>query len=125
VAERQVSEATEQTALFNWARKARDEHPELALMHHIPNGGTRNHVEAMRLKEQGVKSGVPDVCLPVPKGKYHALYIEMKRADGGKVSEDQRAWINALNRVGNYAVVCHGYIEARETILKYLRGIDE
>ena len=125
MADRQVSEATEQAALFNWARKAREEYPEVGLLFHIANGGTRNHVEAMHLKEQGVKAGVPDLCLPVPRGNYHALYIEMKRADGGRVSDDQRVWLNALNSVGNKAVVCHGYVEARETILNYLRGIDE
>lgn len=42
-------ESQEQQALFEWAAY----HPELELMHHIPNGGKRNPREAARLKREG------------------------------------------------------------------------
>lgn len=113
-------ESSEQTALFRWAGYAAGKYPELQLLYHIPNGGTRNPREAHNLRLQGVKSGVPDICLPVPHGQYHALYIELKRRKGGRVSEEQRAWIAALNRVGCRAVVCKGWDEAREEIERYL-----
>ena len=71
-------EANEQIKLFRWASFATAKYPCLTLLHHIPNGGSRNQLEARNLKLQGVKSGVPDICLPVPRGKYHGLYIEMK-----------------------------------------------
>lgn len=116
------TEAEEQTALFRWAAYNRVKYPELDLMFHIPNGGSRNPIEARHLKEQGVKPGVPDICLPVPNIKHTALYIELKRRKGGRVSEDQRGWIAALNRVGCRAVVCHGWDEAREEIERYLGG---
>lgn len=115
------SEAQEQKALFEWAAWAKGKYPALALMYHVPNGGSRNPVEAKNLKLQGVKPGVPDICLPVPNPVYTALYIELKRRKGGRVSDDQRGWINALNRVGNLAVVCKGWEEARDVILEYLR----
>lgn len=51
---------------------------ELALLHHIPNGGARSKATAGRLKAEGVKAGIPDICLPVPKNGYGALYIELK-----------------------------------------------
>ena len=116
-----ATEAQEQKALFEWARLQQGRYPALALMYHIPNGGSRNPIEAHNLKEQGVKSGVPDICLPVPNLVNTALYIELKRRKGGKVSDHQRGWIAALNRVGNRAVVCKGWDEARDEILNYLR----
>lgn len=114
-------ESAEQTALFRWASLAAGMYPELRLMFHVPNGGSRDPREAHNLRIQGVKPGVPDICLPVPHGQWAALYIELKRAKGGRISEEQRGWINALNMAGNRAEVCKGWEEARDTILNYLR----
>lgn len=113
-------EAREQEALFRWAAYERGKWPELAAMYHIPNGGSRNKAEAARLKAQGVRAGVPDICLPAARGCYHGLYIELKRRNGGRVSEAQREWIAYLENAGYCARVCHGWDEARETIEKYL-----
>lgn len=115
------TEAQEQSALFEWAGRMQGRYPALALCFHIPNGGSRHPAEARHLREQGVKAGVPDICLPVPNKRYAALYIEMKRTKGGRVSEEQKAWITALNRAGNRAVVCRGWEEARDEIMEYLR----
>lgn len=114
------TEAQEQRDLFRWAALERGRYPELQLMYHVPNGGSRHPYEARNLKQQGVKPGVPDICLPVARGGYHALYIELKRTRNGRVSEDQRAWLGALARVGNKAVVCRGWNEARQEIEGYL-----
>ena len=114
-------EADEQKALFEWRDRMRGKYPALALMYAVPNGGSRNLIEARHLKEQGVMAGVPDICLPVPNPFHTALYIELKRRKGGRVSDEQRGWIAALNRVGNLAVVCKGWEEARDVILEYLR----
>ena len=62
------TEADEQIALFEWAALQSGRFPELALLYHVPNGGSRNKIEAARLRAQGVKSGVPDLCLPVARG---------------------------------------------------------
>ena len=116
-----ATEAQEQAALFRWAAYSRAKYPELDLLFHIPNGGSRNTIEARHLKEQGVKPGVPDICLPVPSGRYTALYIELKRRKKGRVSEAQHGWLMALNRVGCKAVVCRGWEEAKREIEDYLR----
>ena len=70
---RRRSEATEQEALITWCRIFENRYPELKMIYHIPNGGSRNRLEAANLKRQGVKAGVPDLCLPVPKDGYHGL----------------------------------------------------
>ena len=114
------TEAEKQKMLFEWIAWAKAKYPELALCFHIPNGGSRDLREAHNLRMQGVRAGVPDMCLPVPRGGFAALYIELKRQKGGRVSDEQRGWIEALNRAGNRAVVCRGFDEARTEIENYL-----
>lgn len=113
-------EKDDQMLLFEWLEYAACAHPELKMAYHIPNGGSRHAREAHNLRLQGVKPGVPDICLPVAKGGYNALYIELKRRKGGRVSDEQRAWIYALNQAGNRAVVCNGFEEARNEIESYI-----
>ena len=76
------TEASEQEALITICKFMENRYPELKLLHHCPNGGKRDRVSAAVLKRQGVKAGVPDLHLPVPKGQYASLYIEMKYGDG-------------------------------------------
>lgn len=116
------SEAKEQTWLFNWAAyMQRLRWPELELMHHIPNGGYRSPVEGMRLKAQGVKAGIPDIFLPVARGGWHGLYIEMKRQHGGRVSPEQKDVIEKLRAQGYRVEVCKGFQQAADVIEAYLQ----
>lgn len=85
---------------------------------HIPNGGSRNPIEAHNLKLQGVKSGVPDLFYPVPNKKYHGLFIEMKYGKN-KPTKNQKEWIEYLNSVGYLAVVCYSADEAFKLLNKY------
>lgn len=87
---------------------------------HIPNGGSRNKIEAARLKMQGVRPGVPDLFVPVARGKYHGLFIEMKRKKGYHVAPAQQAWIERLNANGYMAYVCPGADSAIELIRQYM-----
>lgn len=113
-------EAAEQIKLFRWAEWAANQYPELELLYHIPNGGSRNTLEAAILKRQGVKAGVPDLCLPAPKGKYHGLYIEMKYGDN-KPTKKQQRWIEMLKRQGYAVSICWSCEAAVEEIEKYLK----
>ena len=113
-------EKDEQVALMKWAVLSAGRRPELRLIYHIPNGGSRNAIEARHLKAQGVKAGVPDICLPVARQGYHGLYIELKRQKGGRVSEAQQDWIDRLNEQGYLARVCAGFREAVKVIDEYL-----
>lgn len=112
------TEHWEQVQLFQWAAYHRD----LDLMYAIPNGQKRDIRIALKLKEEGVKPGVPDICLPVPRGGKHGLYIELKRRKYGRVSPEQLQWLEALMREGYECAVCHGWEMARDTIEEYLKG---
>ena len=116
-------EAQEQVTVFEWAAYQAHVHPELELLYHIPNGGSRNVIEAYHLRKQGVRAGVPDLCLPVARNGYHGLYIEMKRRKGGQVSVNQKRWLIALQAQGYKAVIACGADEAIRTILSYLEGV--
>ena len=115
-------EAEEQITLFHWAEWQSGKYPELKLLYHVPNGGSRNKIEAARLKAQGVKSGVPDIVLPAARGEYHGLYIELKRQRGGRISEEQKKWIAGLTEQGYRAEVCKGWEAAAKVIVEYLGG---
>ena len=123
-ARRKQHEAAAQTQLFQWAKLMERQCPELALLHHIPNGGSRKGgaIEGAHLKAQGVRAGLPDLCLPVARGGYHGLYLELK-APGGRLQDTQRKWIDALTAQGYRAEVCYGFDEARSSIEKYLKGM--
>ena len=114
------TEAQEQTTLFQWAAIMAGKWPELRLCHAIPNGGSRNPIEARHLKEQGVKAGIPDIFLPCARGGFHGLYIEMKRRKGGRVSIEQKKTIIALREQGYRVEVCEGWEKAREVIKEYM-----
>jgi hypothetical protein len=58
------NEHEEQVALFEWAAWNSSKYKELELMFAIPNGGQRHVVVARKLKDEGVKAGVPDIFLP-------------------------------------------------------------
>lgn len=116
------TEAEETELLFQWAALSRGKYPELAMMYHIPNEGKRSPATAAKLKAQGMQPGVPDICLPVSRGGFHALYIEMKRKKGGRASKEQYEWIGKLNDAGNLAVICEGFEQAKAWIVLYLEN---
>jgi len=110
-------EHLEQKALFQWATVKGG---KLLLLYAIPNGGHRHKAVAAKLKAEGVRAGVPDMCLPVARKGYHALYIELK-AGKNKPTQSQKVWLEALEREGNKAVCCTGWLEAKAIIEDYLR----
>lgn len=112
-------EDNEQICLMEWVSAQSGKFPELSLIFHIPNGGKRNAREAARFKRMGVKAGVPDLFLPVPRGGCHGLFIELK-APHGKLSDNQRNWLERLKAKGYAVSVCYGCTEAQRDILQYL-----
>lgn len=116
-----ATEDQEQRALIDWWALACRTYklPEFAL-YAVPNGGWRHPATAARLKGQGVRAGVPDLFLAVPRGTFHGLYIEMKRTDG-KPTAYQLAFIAYALATGYDARVCHGFETAQVAIAAYLK----
>lgn len=114
-------EAMEQRVVIEWCRLQEHTYPELELIYHVPNGGSRNKIEAANLKRQGVKAGVPDLVLAVPKKGFHGLYIEMKHGNN-KPTKAQGIWLNRLSKQGYKCKVCYSATEAIEAIKDYITG---
>jgi hypothetical protein len=124
------TEHAHQAALFCWAyKKAVTSWPQLKWLYAIPNGGERNPATAARLKAEGVKSGVSDVCLPSAQRGYHGLYIEMKKpgSEGkaaGKESPAQVEFGKFLADEHYMYRCCHDWMTAAQTIAWYM-GVDD
>lgn len=114
-----MSEHAEQVALLEWSQLAANTCPELALLFAVPNGARTSMSQALKLKAEGLKRGVPDLFLPVARNSWHGLFIELKYGQG-KPSVEQCWWADRLSEQGYLAVVCWGWIEAREAIVEYL-----
>jgi len=104
------SEHLEQAEFVAWFRQT---FPEIRIFA-IPNGESRSISAASRLKVEGVSAGVPDLFVPE-----WLLWIEMKRSQGGRVSREQKIWLEYLNGIGHCAIVCEGFEEAKEKVTKF------
>ena len=88
------------------------------LFTHIPLGGLRDKKEAARLRAIGTRKGIPDFLIFDPPPPFRGVAVEMKREKGGRVSEDQRLWIEALSELGWVAFVARGARDAIEKMEK-------
>lgn len=89
------------------------------LCNHTPNEGKRSVQEGRKLKQMGLSPGFPDISILEPKGKYHGLYIEMKRK-GNKPSDNQMSWIMELRKRNYCATVCYSADDAITLIERYM-----
>ncbi len=113
------SEHTEAVTLMKAVRLLEARHPELRLLFAVPNGGDRHPAVAAKMKAEGVKAGVPDYVLPVARGPFHGLAIELKTATGS-ASREQKQWIAGLRDQGYRAEVCRGWEQAFNVIKEYI-----
>lgn len=114
-------EESEQLALAGWLDAIG------VLWCHVPNGGHRHVLTAIRLKRQGVKPGVPDILIfdrpyPVENGKvFSGVAIELKRRDKkvSNISPDQAKWLSALTERG---WLCSAFYGA-DSAIEWLKGL--
>lgn len=85
----------------------------------VPNGGSRNAIEAHKLKMTGVTAGVSDLILLTPRHGYGALCIELK-AGKGKQSSSQHEWELEAISAGNKYVICRSIDEFMNEVNQYL-----
>ena len=109
------TESREQEGFVRWFRQ---HYPDVVIFA-IPNGGARHIHTATILKLEGVLPGVPDLYIPAWK-----LWIEMKRKDGGTVSEEQYRMIDYLRGVGDTVFICKGATDASRQILDFMKVME-
>lgn len=113
------TEHQEQAAVIQWFQLA---YPDIKTrLFAVPNGANKSRASAARFSAEGLRAGVPDLMLPIPRHGFHGLFIEMKRRKGGRLSREQADWLTFLCEQGYMAVVCCGADAAIETIRGYLK----
>lgn len=110
----------EQCAVVAWALAMRrnPDYPEIDLLHCSLNGTKMTPAQAGRAKAAGMRSGIPDLFLPVPRSGFPGLYIEMKHGDND-VSPEQAKVIGRLRGLGYAVHVCWSAAEAIGVIKRY------
>ncbi|WP_409311410.1 VRR-NUC domain-containing protein [Pectobacterium sp. B1J-3] len=115
------AELEEQAALIEWAAltTVNGIRPGRYLIH-IPNEGKRGPKAARDAKRLGMKKGVHDLFLALPRSGYSGLWIEMKAIDG-RVTPAQLEWQELMRSAGYRAEICYGFDAARSEIERYLQ----
>lgn len=123
------TEHAHQAAVMQWVAVDGRQYAGLDLLFAIANGGDRRMSVAASLKAEGVKPGVPDLCLPVPAGAYPGLWIEMKKpgewgkALGGR-SSGQLEWHKRLRAQGYAVCTCYSWRSAVAVLIMYHTGTE-
>lgn len=112
------TEDTEQMQIINYCNSMSAYVPEYSMIYHIPNEGKRKN--GAKLKRIGLRKGIPDLCLPVPKMGFNGLYIELKKDTSKKASKEQKEWLFKLEQQGYATSLCFGADEAINLITAYM-----
>ncbi|WP_455674766.1 VRR-NUC domain-containing protein [Phocaeicola sp.] len=86
----------------------------------VPNGGSRHAREAANLKRQGVKAGVSDVIVLIPKKGFASLCLEFK-IKTGKQSDHQIEFQKQAESCRSKYVIVRSAMQAIEELKKYLQ----
>lgn len=91
------------------------------LMHfHVPNGGSRNIIEATKLKKMGVRPGVSDIIICHPK-KTQIAFIELK-VGKNKLTDSQKLFIKVVEKLGHFTALVRSLDEFKEVLRMFLQG---
>lgn len=110
--------STESVEQIKFVQHVRTFHPEV-LVFSVPNGGDVSASQRIRLTQEGMLAGVPDVllfALHLP-----TLAIEFKRPDGkGKISPEQIAVGLQLEGVGAILKIATSADQAKQYMAEWL-----
>jgi len=84
-----------------------------------PNAAKRSYRMVTAMKAEGLRSGVPDVFMAMPRGKFHGLFLEFK-SHAGKLTENQTIYVTNLRSEGYQVEVVHTLLEAMSIVVPYL-----
>lgn len=82
---------------------------------HVPNGGSRNVIEASKLKAMGVRAGVADIVVVID-GRAHFLELKSRK---GRPSKDQLIARDLVELAGGVYEIAHGLDEALATLTRW------
>ncbi len=106
-------ESNIQRGCVEWFRLA---YPEYVIFS-IPNGGSRNKLEASNLKKEGALAGASDLVIVAERA---VLFVEMK-APKGRQQESQRQFQEKVERLGHQYIICRGVSEFKLKVERWLK----
>lgn len=112
-----ASEHDLQRSYFDWARL----HPEARRAYAIPNAAKRSPRLAAYMIAEGLRKGVLDIHLPLPRGGCAGLWIEMK-AGKNTMTPEQAQEAQRLADDGYAVYVCWDSVDAIEVTQEYIKG---
>ena len=110
-----MTEEKLQAECYQWALNTYTE-LRFGLLFSVPNGGTRNKIEAMMLKATGVVAGIPDLIL-LNRGKCYGIELKIEK---GRVSEKQKQVHEKWNQQGIETFICWNFEEFKELVTKIM-----
>lgn len=113
-------EAIQQRAYFEWVDTVliRD-YAGAQWIHAIPNGERRDARTGALLKAMGVRAGILDIDVPIPRTPFAGLKIEMKSGKG-RISDAQERYLAHCRSVGYLTEICRTWVEAARATCRYL-----
>lgn len=118
----QQNESKLQAAIIRWFAMAYPRYDKMLFA--IENKRRATPIQGARLKQQGIKAGVPDLCLALPTEKFGALYIELKFGKN-KQTEDQKEFERACKEFGNCYQLIYSFDEAIRIITSYINSYND
>lgn len=110
-----ISESSIQKAVMDWIRLD----PVLrTFVIHIPNEGKRTSRYGKSLKDMGMRPGVADLFIAIPRHGYGGAWLELKSKDG-ILSEAQKEFLDDMARQRYFTKVCYSIEETINTIKRY------
>jgi hypothetical protein len=87
----------------------------------VPNGGQRNKIVAAKLKAEGAKAGIPDLCI-IHEGQ--AFFLEVKRPASGSskkgyLSPVQKEMIERIEQAGGEVKVVYSVADVIEAMIDW------
>jgi len=113
------AEGTEHALQVECVRAFRLKYKHVGIIYAVPNGGLRDKTTAGKMVAEGALTGIPDLCIPVPRNGFGALYIEMKNGKKGRTSDNQNEVIETLRKLGNRVEVCRTMDQFMEIVKDY------
>lgn len=111
-----TSEVRIQAECYRWAWNT---HPQTRrLLFHVPNGGSRNKIEAMQLKASGVIAGIPDLLF-LWHGRLYAFEL---KTEIGRLSDEQKKVHEAWALQGTQVIVIRTFEEFQKAFLSIINN---
>lgn len=113
----EISEWTIQVMLFQWIAH----YPLIKdFIFSIQNEGKRTLKRGSISNQMGLRKGVSDIFIALPKHNFHGAWIELK-SKGKKPTDAQKKFLEDMSSKNYFTAVCDSFEKAKETIEWYCK----